>query len=1155
MIRHLVIIVILLHIPAYLFSQGESNNWLITHDRYISFNSGSPEFVLPPPGECGSWTSGTCHIFLSDQSSSSISDIDGNLLLYSNGDVIFNKAFDTLLILNSQLLGNEQSSQCMFIKRPGFNSRYYLFTTPFIMHNAGVRYTEIDLSLNNGLGGALLPYINTLHSPACQKVTGVYHANGKDIWVMVHEYNSNAFCAYLVTEAGIDTVPVVSNVGTIHQEPIPPNPNMQDKSSAGEMKFSTNGKRLAVAIRGLDIFEFFDFDNETGVVSNPVSFSLESAESVEFSPDGTIGYIGNGYQYSTVGLTDTSKIFQINLLAGDSTDIVNSIWRISIDTISERTGQGFLQMGPDNKIYASLIDIPSASDRYISVIESPNIAGTGCNYIYNHILLDAIIGGNIIQLLPNFFRSWLDRNIVFSGQCLGDTTIIHTQTNDNFDSICWVFSNPLTGQSFSIPNQDTVIEYFSQPGAYAISLLRYRNGLLDSTGRMLFIKPNVDFSFTDDTVLCEGQELSFQLSSPYCNYAWVNNFSTDTVFGGSVNISTPGKWWPVLTNHDDFCGTLDTFNLIIQPDTLNIGEDAAPNCIDTPVLLDASVLGDTSYQWSTGDTTASITVSSNGYYSVTVQQNHCTIYDTILIVLDDPIQIDLGDTLTYCDSLEVEIAAGDFPADFLWSPGGQTTSSIMVNTPGPYTVTASNGCGTEIVSTLINMYETPIIDLGNDSSFCFGDTVLLHNFQSGFFEPGSYSWSTGDSVSQISVASPGLYSLSFTNICGSDMDTVYYDMDYPPIADLGSDTIICEGTSITIGTQSLGDYLWYPNGETTQTITVWDADVYNLVVSNACGTVSDVITIELAIPLPIELGPDQVICTGDSMIIENTLTLPPSAGTYIWNTGDSTETVTAMQSGTYTLSISNACGTFTDSTCLQVDSALCVNLGNDTTICLGDQLYLSTPSSPYNTYLWSTGESSTDITVYDAGQYGLSVTNTCGTYSASLVLATHENTFAFPFDTLWLNVGDIIDAGPGYTSYHWWNGSTSQGIAALDSGLHWVEVTDSLGCYGSDSVWVNFPDGIFKPSSLSGIKVYPNPVKDELVIVGLNLTSSEGHVSVANQPAISLWNSLGQEVILDHAIQSGGNTRVIDMLGQAKGIYLLVIEQGNEKKVVKVMKE
>ena len=1126
--------------PSKLFAQLEASNWITGKiDMWIIMNDSGP-VAYSPPGN----TDLVIDFFESSGFCSSVSDAEGNLLLYTNGDMIGNS---DLLFPAGNIMGLQLGSS-LIVPKPGNNNRFYILATTFPHFNQSgypMSWKEFDITFFNGQGGTASS--GSLGNGIIRKLSATYHANGRDIWILSHEWGNNAFKAWLLTDQGITPNPVVSHIGSVQQDTVTVDPC--NSAAWGKIRFSPGGNYVAMSSVGLDLVEVFKFDKQTGTLSDSLALSIDRPFSIEFSSNGTYLYFAQYFKCYYIGCNapyvDSIPVYQANILSGNQTAFINSSISVSHTSQHVLTHQGpCIQLAHNGKIYYT----PTMN--HLSVINEPNKQGAESDWEdLAYIFPSGYPGNGPIQQFPNFFIPYLDFNIRFENQCFGDTSMIYTLTNQGFDSIRWEFADTVAGLNFSIANQDTVFHTFSEPGSYDISLKRYRDGMLDELSKRLFIDPEVYITLIDDTLICEGEEATFAVTDTFCNFAWVNDFSSDTIYSDSVTIAQEGMWWPIVSNFYGHCGSIDTIEAITQPDLLDLGPDAAPNCINNPVVLDAAQTGNCAYLWSSGDTTDNILAVSDGYYSVTVQQNHCTVYDTILLVYDDPIQINLGDSLTFCDSLEVEIAAGDFPADFLWSPGGQTTSSIMVNSPGLYTVTASNGCGTEIVSTLINLYETPVVDLGTDDTICSTDNVYIQNLQQGAFEPGIFSWSTGDSLSQISVSGAGAYSLSFTNVCGSDADTVYYGMDYPPIADLGNDTVICEGTSITIGTQSLGDYLWYPNGETTQSITVWDADNYVLVVSNTCGTVSDAISISLDIPLPVDLGPDQVICTGDSMSIENTLSLPPDAGIYTWNTGDSTETVSALQSGIYTLSISNACGIFTDSMYLQVDTALSINLGNDTTICLGDPLFLSTTTSVFNTYLWSTGESSTSITVYDAGQYGLSVTNTCGTYSDSLLLATHENAFAFPFDTLWLNVGDTIDAGPGYASYLWWNGSTTQGIAALDSGLHWIEVTDIMGCNGSDSVWVNFPDGISSPSSLSGIKVYPNPVKDVLII-------EFGSTDYKSAPAFRLWNSLGQEVSCAIA-PSGctGSQVTLDTSALPKGIYLLSISQGNEKTVVKVVKE
>ena len=384
-----------------LLAQKHANNWIFSNDNYLSFNSGVPEFLTPPPPtNCiygNSWA-GLCQFSSSMRSGTSISDSAGNLLLFSEGEVLWNSSFDTINY-GDVFLGDIRSNQCLLIPRPNYPDRFYLITTRYVMTNNGARWSEIDINANNGIGSTIPPWNNILVNNSTQKVTAVYHANGKDIWLMLHEFNSDAFYAFLVTSNGISTNPVISNIGAIHQNQA--NSQGADTGSAGEMKFSTNGKKIAVAIRGLDLCEIFDFDNELGVVLNPITIGVEGAESVEFSSNGTVVYIGN----NPSNIFSPSNIFQFDLLAGDSLAIVNSI-----DSLINPVGQFicFLQLAPNGIIYHA-----NGHD-HISSINLPNLIGSNCNYSSQSLSYPfiAYCGAGAI-MLPNFFRSALDRNLVF----------------------------------------------------------------------------------------------------------------------------------------------------------------------------------------------------------------------------------------------------------------------------------------------------------------------------------------------------------------------------------------------------------------------------------------------------------------------------------------------------------------------------------------------------------------------------------------------------------------------------------------------------------------------------------------------------------------------------------------------------------------------
>ncbi len=120
-------IIIILLLPQTLLSQGEANNWFLHLDNYISFNSGSPELITPPPAtECPGWEQSYCDFFSTDVAGSSISDKDGNLLLYTNNYVVWNNQFDTIYKNNiGGTFNHIGASQTLIIPHPGNSNIYF----------------------------------------------------------------------------------------------------------------------------------------------------------------------------------------------------------------------------------------------------------------------------------------------------------------------------------------------------------------------------------------------------------------------------------------------------------------------------------------------------------------------------------------------------------------------------------------------------------------------------------------------------------------------------------------------------------------------------------------------------------------------------------------------------------------------------------------------------------------------------------------------------------------------------------------------------------------------------------------------------------------------------------------------------------------------
>jgi hypothetical protein len=196
-------------------------------------------------------------------------------------------------------------------------------------------------------------------------------------------------------------------------------------------------------------------------------------------------------------------------------------------------------------------------------------------------------------------------------------------------------------------------------------------------------------------------------------------------------------------------------------------------------------------------------------------------------------EVELGPNVSICtNEMATLTAGGDQFSQFAWS-NGATTSSITVNTAGTYTVIATNdyGCKSSDSKTVMTK-TTPDVNLGTDKNACEGQLVTL---SSGY--PGATTlWSTGATTPTISVTASGAYSVKVTLITGcSDTDTVQVTINPNPVVDLGQDSTICEGQTLTLDAGNAGATYYWSNGATTQTITVGTSDLYEVTVTNSFG--------------------------------------------------------------------------------------------------------------------------------------------------------------------------------------------------------------------------------------------------------------------------------------------------------------------------------
>ena len=502
---------LLLLVPCLASAQKYTNIWYFgSGGAGINFNT------CPPTALTNGWNNAGNPLF---EGSTAISNANGSLLFYSNGQSVFNA--NHVIMQNGNTVGPGNTlTQNIIVPKPGSNTLYYLFS-PQIQAFGGpgiVKYSTIDMSLNSGLGAVVSSNIilrDTIGRRGTEKLMAVKHANGTDIWLIGHDYNNNKFFAYLITASGINAVPVESSVGPVITDP----PNQSHFPAIGELKASPDGTKLGFTCIGNGLTAVFQFNNATGIVSNPILLDTNdggiscSGYGVSFSPDNSKFYVNSTVQISNTG-PYLVKLFQFDLASWNAISIQNSRYTISTGTPAPYYS---IKLGPDKKIY-----VAKAASPFLGVINAPNASGAACNFVDQGFNLGLPGSWGLNTALEMF--DTLSNSISVTAStlsiCPGSTVALYASGSSTYS---WQPTGNFPGSGAS-----SVIVMPANTTTYSVSSTNTICAASASFSVVVNPVPNVTIS-ANQTTICTGAGGLILTAGGATSYTWSNSAASITI--------------------------------------------------------------------------------------------------------------------------------------------------------------------------------------------------------------------------------------------------------------------------------------------------------------------------------------------------------------------------------------------------------------------------------------------------------------------------------------------------------------------------------------------------------------------------------------------------------------------------------------------------
>jgi lysyl endopeptidase len=710
----------------------------------------------------------------------------------------------------------------------------------------------------------------------------------------------------------------------------------------------------------------------------------------------------------------------------------------------------------------------------------------------------------------------------------------------------------------------------SQNGDVLASILAVNSNFGAQEVNEFCVIPNIAANFTaTQAEVCINSDVSFNNTSigTILTYNWtfpggIPNSSNEE--NPVVNYPIAGTYDVTLTVSDGISISTQTFeNYVLVsevPQTPSISTASGLNivCLGSSLELSSSSLGGN--LWSTGETTQSIVVEQEGFYSLSVVENSCSsISSTVFIseLTTTPILVESFQNTSACGVSDGSITVNgtDVVGNISWSgtSSGSVENILLPFTlnnlsAGSYTFNFDNNCFMSSTNQVIN--ETgapiaPIVSANGNTTFCVGESVELTSNTSGI------TWNTGSTNESIVVSNPGTYFATFNDgICtlvSNNISISFFGIPSAPIIQINGSTEICEGDVLELVSSELQGNMWSTT-ESTQAILVNQSGTYELSFTDGNGCISESASVNIIVnPLPntpiISANGSTTFCQGESVVLNSS-----ELNGNLWSTSETSSSINVNQSGFYSVIFTdvNSCQAFSNEIEIIVNPLPIVEAGSNVQVCMGESVTLN--GSGASTYTWNGGVSDgVSFVPIQTLTYTVTGTdnNSCSNTDQVLVTVNNFLTISFSdFDDVCLqspnfNLNTAIPSNGTYSGTGVVNNTFSPSSAGVGTHAISYSVVTGAGCESIETAQIVVNDcASLNEFALNNVSIFPNPIENEMSI------KLEGNFDY------EIIDARGRLITFG----AGENLEIINTSNFQAGIYLVKIISNKNNSTFRIVK-